>query len=426
MPPIADHPQRYALSNELHARPFPVMQAPGRAAYLAIKRADNAVARDRNADRDHLLALLDRYGAPHPQPNATHYSGSLGRHFLKWESHTEFVTYTILGDGVSESPFDAKTFGMFPEDWLAQAPGTRMTSALIRVEELDDENSIIPKTDDWFVPESLAISRVLNDELIVASDFRIDEGGHIRFAVFARPSAGPRRLGRVVQRLAEIETYKAMSMLGLTRARELSPKMGAMEQQLGNLLRDMGQGDRPADEILQSLLSVSADVENMIAQSAFRFSGTSAYSRIVNQRIEVLREERFSGLQTFAEFMMRRFDPAMRTVSSTEARLKALSDRAMRAGDLLRTKVDVDRSAQNQELLTSMNKRADEQLRLQRTVEGLSVVAISYYAVNLVIYAFGPAAESIGISKTLLAAGATPIVLLIVWWLIKQIHKRIS
>ena len=426
MPPIADHPQRYALSNELHARPFPVMQAPGRAAYLAIKRADNAVARDRNADRDHLLALLDRYGAPHPQPNATHYSGSLGRHFLKWESHTEFVTYTILGDGVSDSPFDAKTFGMFPEDWLAQAPGTRMTSALIRVEELDDENSIIPKTDDWFVPESLAISRVLNDELIVASDFRIDEGGHIRFAVFARPSAGPRRLGRVVQRLAEIETYKAMSMLGLTRARELSPKMGAMEQQLGNLLRDMGQGDRPADEILQSLLSVSADVENMIAQSAFRFSGTAAYSRIVNQRIEVLREERFSGLQTFAEFMMRRFDPAMRTVSSTEARLKALSDRAMRAGDLLRTKVDVDRSAQNQELLTSMNKRADEQLRLQRTVEGLSVVAISYYAVNLVIYAFGPAAESIGISKTLLAAGATPIVLLIVWWLIKQIHKRIS
>ncbi|SHG81272.1 Uncharacterized membrane-anchored protein [Cognatiyoonia sediminum] len=426
MPPIEDHPQRYALANELHARPFPIIKAPGRAAYLAIKRADNAVARDRNTDREHLLALLDRYGAPHPQPDATHYSGSIGRHFLKWESHTEFVTYTILGEGVSDTPFDAKTFGMFPEDWLDNAPGTRMTSALIRIEELEDEQTVIQKTEEWFVPESLAISRVLNDELIVSSDFRIDEGGHIRFGVFARKGAGPRRIGRVVQRLTEIETYKAMSMLGLTRARALSPKMGAMEQQLGTLLHDMGQGDRPADEVLQSLLTVSADVENMIAQSAFRFSGTAAYSRIVNQRIEVLREERFNGLQTFAEFMMRRFDPAMRTVASTEARLKALSDRAMRAGDLLRTKVDVDRSAQNQELLSSMNKRADEQLRLQRTVEGLSVVAISYYAVNLVVYAFGPAAESVGLSKTLLAAGATPIVLLIVWWLIKQIHKRIS
>ena len=101
MPPIEDHPQRYALSNELHARPFPTVNAPGRAAYLAIKRAENAVGRDRNADRDHLIALLDRFGAPHPQPDATHYSGNIGRHFLKWESHTEFVTYTIIGDGVA-------------------------------------------------------------------------------------------------------------------------------------------------------------------------------------------------------------------------------------------------------------------------------------------------------------------------------------
>ncbi len=426
MPPIEDHPQRYALSNELHARPFPTVNAPGRAAYLAIKRAENAVGRDRNADRDHLIALLDRFGAPHPQPDATHYSGNIGRHFLKWESHTEFVTYTIIGDGVAERPFDAETFAVFPSDWLTSAPGTRMTSALIRVEVLEDDQAVMDKTRKWFVPESLAISRVLNDELTVASDFRIDEGGHIRFGVFARPDAGVRRIGRVVQRLTEIETYKAMSMLGLTRAHQLSPKMGAMEQELGSLLDDMGRGDRPADEILQSLLKVSADVENMIAQSAFRFSGTAAYARIVNQRIEVLREERFNGRQTFAEFMMRRFDPAMRTVASTEQRLKALSDRAMRAGDLLRTKVDVDRSAQNQELLSSMNKRADEQLRLQRTVEGLSVVAISYYAVNLVIYAFGPAAESVGISKTILAACATPVVLLTVWWMIKQIHNRIK
>lgn len=426
MPPIEDHPQRYALSNELHARPFPTVNAPGRAAYLAIKRAENAVGRDRNADRDHLIALLDRFGAPHPQPDATHYSGNIGRHFLKWESHTEFVTYTIIGDGVAERPFDAETFAVFPSDWLTSAPGTRMTSALIRVEVLEDDQAVMDKTRKWFVPESLAISRVLNDELTVASDFRIDEGGHIRFGVFARPDAGVRRIGRVVQRLTEIETYKAMSMLGLTRAHQLSPKMGAMEQELGSLLDDMGRGDRPADEILQSLLKVSADVENMIAQSAFRFSGTAAYARIVNQRIEVLREERFNGRQTFAEFMMRRFDPAMRTVASTEQRLKALSDRAMRAGDLLRTKVDVDRSAQNQELLSSMNKRADEQLRLQRTVEGLSVVAISYYAVNLVIYAFGPATESVGISKTILAACATPVVLLTVWWMIKQIHNRIK
>lgn len=425
MAPIQDHPQRYALAHELHARPFPRVNAPGRAAYLALKPAENAVGRDRAADRAHLLALLDRFGAVHPQPDATHYSGQIGRHFLKWESHTEFVTYTIFGDGVADRPFDAQTFGLFPEDWLDDAPGVRIASALIRVERLDGDDTILDKLKKWFVPESVAVSRVLNDELVIASDFRIDEAGHTRFAVFARSGTGAQRIGRVVQRLTEIETYKTMSMLGLTRARSLSGKMGEMEQELSTLLNDMGQGTRAAEDVLHSLLSVSAELENTVAQAAFRFSGTTAYSRIVDQRIAVLREERFQGRQTFAEFMMRRFDPAMRTVASTEARLKAMSDRAMRAGDLLRTKVDVDRSEQNQKLLQSMDQRADLQLRLQRTVEGLSVVAISYYAVNLVIYLATPFGDALGVGKVGIAAAATPIVVLTVWWLIRRIRRRI-
>ena len=146
----------------------------------------------------------------------------------------------------------------------------------------------------------------------------------------------------------------------------------------------------------------------------------------MNQRINVLREERFTGRQTFGEFMMRRFDPAMRTVKSTEARLQAMSERALRAGDLLRTRVDVERSAQNQELLTSMDKRADLQLRLQRTVEGLSVVAISYYAVNLVLNMTGPLEESLGLSKPIMAAVATPIVLVLVWMMVNRIRKSMD
>ena len=133
-----------------------------------------------------------------------------------------------------------------------------------------------------------------------------------------------------------------------------------------------------------------------MAQSSFRFGATGAYEAIVNQRIEVLREDRFQGRQTFAEFMMRRFDPAMRTVKATERRLQTMAERAIRAGDLLRTRVDVERSAQNQKLLESMDKRADLQLRLQKTVEGLSVVAISYYAVNLVLYMVQPRGLRIG------------------------------
>ncbi|MFN2307014.1 MAG: DUF3422 family protein [Paracoccaceae bacterium] len=424
MSPLTDHPLRYRMANELHARPFPALKAPAKAVYLALKPAENAAGRDRDAERAHLVALLDRYGAAHPQPGATHYSGQLGKYFLKWESHTEFVTFTLLGEGVSARPFDGKTFEVFPQDWLSEAPATRITSALIRIEIAEGDEGIPEKVQDWFVPESLAISRVLDDDLVIAGDFRIDSAGHMRFAVFARPATGKRRIGRVVQRLCEIETYKAMSMLGLQRARDLNPQMKRIDDRLNDLSEQMtGDLNKPA-EVLQALLETSAELENMIAQSSFRFGATGAYETIVNQRIGVMREERFLGRQTFAEFMMRRFDPAMRTVASTQTRLKNMSDRAIRAGDLLRTKVDVERSAQNQTLLESMNTRADLQLRLQRTVEGLSVVAISYYAVNLVLYLTGPLEQAFAVSKTVMAAIATPVVVLLVWWLVQRIRKK--
>ncbi|SHE47873.1 Uncharacterized membrane-anchored protein [Loktanella atrilutea] len=426
MTAIEDHPLRYAMANELHARPFPSVLAPARAAYLAIKPVQNAAGRDRDADRAHLVALLDRFGAPHPQPGATHYSGKIGKHLLKWESHTEFVTFTVFGPGVADRPFDAGTFSVFPDDWLRAAPGVRITSALIRIEALDGDEGIARKVDDWFVPESLAISRVLDGELVIASDFRIDTGGHMRFAVFAREAAGERRTGRVVQRLCEIETYKAMSMLGLSRARGLGRQMAAIDDRLTTLLSTMcGPVGEPA-ALLQDLLTVSSELENIVAQSAFRFGATGAYETIVNQRIAVLREERFAGRQTFGEFMMRRFDPAMRTVKSTEARLKAMSDRALRAGDLLRTRVDVERSAQNRDLLASMDKRSDTQLRLQRTVEGLSTVAISYYAVSLAMYVLGPLEYRFDISKTTLAAIVTPVVLLGVWAMVQRLKRHLE
>ena len=139
-------------------------------------------------------------------------------------------------------------------------------------------------------------------------------------------------------------------------------------------------------------------------KTAFRFGATGAYQAIVEQRIEALREARFMSRQSIAEFMMRRYEPAMRTVQSTERRLKTMSERAVRAAELLRTRVDVERSAQNQEILASMDKRADLQLRLQRTVEGLSVVAISYYALQLAASLLYPVGVRVGATKEMVMA----------------------
>lgn len=426
MAPITDHQLRYDLANELHARPFPSLDAPCTAVFLAIKQPANAVARDRSADRAHLVDLLDRFGAAHPPPDATHFYGQIGRFTLKWEQHTEFVTHTVFEESDRGNAFDPVAFDVFPNDWLDAAPGVRLTSALFHIAPRPADNVVVKNLQDWFVPESLAVSRVLDDAAIIAGDFRIDPAGHMRFAIFADDDTGSRRIGRVVQRLCEIEMYKSASMLGLARVKQLGARMGALEADLSSMVGAMTDANVDADTTLQQLLTISAELENMIAKSTFRFGATGAYEAIVNQRIDVLREERFSGRQTFAEFMMRRFDPAMRTVKSTEARLQAMAGRAVRAAELLRTRVDVERSAQNQTLLASMDKRADLQLRLQKTVEGLSVVAISYYAVNLALYVLGPAGKSLDLSKVTLAAVTTPVVILLVWWLVRRIRQSMD
>ncbi len=422
---IQDHPLRYELANELHARPFAALNVPSRAAFLAVKQPGNAAGRDRQADFDHLIRLLDRYGASHPQPGATHYFGEIGKHWLKWESHSEFVTYTIFADGVAERAFDPAVFEMFPADWLADMPGKRITSALIRIEERPEDEEIIEKLGEWFVPESLVAVEVLDRSAVLAGDFRIDTAGHLRFAVFADPQVTKRRVGRIVQRICEIETYKTMAMLGLIAARDIAQQMRDVGDALSALVKGLSGSACEAETDLAKLLALSAELEGLTARTSFRFGATRAYEAIVHARIEVLREVRFGNRQTFTDFMTRRFDPAMRTVHAAETRLERMAMRAARAGNLLRTRVDVERSAQNQKLLESMNKRADLQLRLQETVEGLSVVAISYYAVSLATYLTYPLTEVTGLSKGQLTALLVVPVVLIVWLLVRRIRTHV-
>lgn len=419
MPKLADHPLRYPMSNELHARPFPRLDGPCVAQFLAIKPTADAAARDKSKDLAHLIALLDRFGASHPSPGATHYFGTLGKHDLKWEQHREFVTYTFFSKG-EYVPAES----VFPKDWLSDAPGSCMTWAVIEVFSGIDEDHVLQVLDQRFESESLATSFVLDRSALIAGDFRINAKGQTNFVVFADKTTGPQRIGRIVQRVCEIEIYKSMAMLGLARAYKLSPELGILDRDLTRLVGNLGGAETEAEATLVKLLNISAKLEALVAQASFRFSATSAYSSIVTQRIEVLREERFHGRQTIYEFMMRRFDPAIRTVAATDAQISALSGRAMRAADLLRTRVEVERSAQNQFLLESMDARAGLQLRLQQTVEGLSVVAISYYAVNLLTYLLAPLAPFI--DKPLVKAGLVIPVLALSFLMLRRIKSKHS
>ncbi|MEO1775871.1 MAG: DUF3422 domain-containing protein [Pseudomonadota bacterium] len=411
------HPKRFAMTNELHARPFMPVAAPGRALVMAFKQTNNAQERDPALDRRHLLAFIDRHGGQHPAPGASHYLATFGRFTMKWERHTEFVSYTLVEEGGGEALFDSALAEHLPPDWLAEAPGQVVAASEIEVLRVADraaaEKALTGPLSREFSAESLAAALTLDDGALAIGDFRIHEGGFSRFALVVYGPVGDRRIGRAMQRLVEIENYRMLAMLALPIARDAAARLNEIDRELSRLIATVADREDPREEaeILDALTALSAEIEAMSATTAFRFGAARAYEAIVHERIAMMREERMIGRQLFSEFMLRRFDPAMRTVRATSGRLTDLATRAGRIADLLRTRVDVALQAQNQQLLTSMDKRAALQLRLQQTVEGLSVVAISYYAVSLAGYFIAPLGQVFGVTKEgLTALTAIPIV----------------
>ncbi|MEL6477455.1 MAG: DUF3422 domain-containing protein [Pseudomonadota bacterium] len=427
----SDHPRRYALTNELHARPFQPMEAPGRVLHIAFKPVDSAAERDPEEDFAHLLTFIDRHGGPHPAEGTNHYSHEFGRFRLKWERHTEFVAYTLYEAGARDRLFARGLSELLPQEWIEAAPGKVIAAIDLEVTEAESAEALLEtELARYFAPDSLVASRVMDGAGLAVADFRIHEGGFTRFAIILERDVAPRRLGRAVQRLSEIEHYRTLALLALPIARSTSTRLTKIEGALADVIAQVAaESDKGGDTLaglLRRLSGLSAEIEALSAASAFRFGAAGAYGRIVQDRIEMLREKRVPERQTFREFMLRRFDPAMQTVASTAKRLEDLSRRASRIAQLLRTRVDVEMEAQNQQLLRSMDKRADLHLRLQKTVEGLSVVAISYYAVSLMGYVLAPLETVLRVDKAWLTAAIALPTVFAVWWMARRVRKSLE
>ena len=207
-----------------------------------------------------------------------------------------------------------------------------------------------------------------------------------KFIVAGNNGTGPRQAGRSIARLMEINTYRILSLMALPIARALGPALAACERELTEITRlliDARDADEPL--LFERLTRLEAEIESTLSQNLHRFSAAAAYDDLVHRRIAELREERLAGMQTFREFTDRRLAPAMNTCRTTALKLESLSQRVARATQLLATRVEITREGQSQRLLESMHRRAGLQLRLQETVEGLSVAAITYYIVGLVV-----------------------------------------
>jgi uncharacterized membrane-anchored protein len=352
----------------------------------------------------------------------------IGPFRIRWELHTEFVSWTFsraldpAGFGEREPP---TAIDAVPKDWFAALPGQCLAALHLWVlpTQVFGSGSLVKHV---LHEDTLVGSTVADGHGEVYTDFAIHADGFSRMVLLAG-SVTPRRLGRLVQQLLEIDTYRMSALLGLPAAREASDLLGYAERELAALaesIRVAGRDEEP--QLLDRLTRLAGQVESHYAATHSRFSASTAYFELVDRRIDDIAESRLSGLQTLGEFIDRRLSPARATCDWSVRRQDALSQRVSRISNLLRTRVEIEQQQSSQALLHTMNTRQGLQLKLQATVEGLSVAAITYYIVGLVAY-LAKGAQAIGwpFSPEATAACAIPLVALGVWASLRRLHLRV-
>lgn len=421
---LNQHPQRVALHNEVHARPPQALSAP-----LAISHIVMVCdAEQREASREHVAALLRDHHLPLPDPQSSHVRMDLGAFHLRWELHTEFVTWTFMrplsADRLGEQEPD-RALEVVPQGWFAALPGLCLSSLHLWVLSMQALGTAA-LVKQVLREDTLLASTVAGGAGEVYADFAMHADGFSRM-VLLTGNMSPRRLGRLVQRLLEIETYRMAALLGLPAAREAYGVLASAERELAELasaIRSATREDEP--QLLDRLTKLAGQVESQHAASHSRFSASAAYFELVDKRIEDIDESALPGMQTIGQFMDRRLTPARSTCEWATRRQDALSQRVSRISNLLRTRVEIEQQQSSQALLETMNQRQDLQLKLQSTVEGLSVAAITYYIVGLVSY-LAKGASKLGWpwSPESTAAAAIPVVALGVWWSLRRLHHKV-
>lgn len=418
------HPLREDLYNELQSRPFHVLPCPAQITHIALLTTPE----QRAVQFRHWQDLHIMLGQPEPREDLSCYEATFGSLRIRREMHMEFASYTFINLDAEDDhqPFQDTGISSLPKGWLEKLTGTVVAAFHIDLQQASSD----PETDlaqirHWFEGERLVGSSPWEGKARVWGTFRLHSDGFGRFMVLNRDMSDS-QLGRLTQRLMEIETYRLMSLLSLPLAREMTPSLNDMDQQLAVITQSLADNqDIDERDVLADLTNIAARIEAFRAHATFRFSATRAYHQLVLTRLEELREDELSGHLTITEFMTRRLTPAVETCESVKGRLEDLSRRVNRASDMVRTRVELAIQSQNQQLLSSMDRRSKIQLMMQHTVEGFSVVVISYYLLALLKLALESADDAgFDVNTSLVLGIAIPVVLGLVFIGVRMIHHR--
>lgn len=426
-PSFKKHPQFEAAARATHSRPALPVKAPAEINHSIILVGET----DHGADRQRFVDSVDEIGWEIVQESTGEVLAVKDRSTMKWERHTEFISLTAvagqkLGNTETSQAFEA-TLQALAED--QKSDGDKDVGVLSRTRVLVGMPG-----------DGLAINRgdrpvqrvlVVGDNIQVETTLLHDSTHMVEYRATLlnedTTPMSPRRVGRFVQRLIEIESYRLLAYLAVPMMQNIGPRVSALETRVNEIAQRAAADPLPHEEaaILTELTNLSAELQSIGSASEFRFAASLAYAAIVDERLESLRENRIEGAQRLSTAIKRRLDPAMRSCNALLRRQQKIAERIGYVTDLLRTRVDLALQDQNAAVLQSIDQRARAQLRLQQAVEGLSVAAITYYTLGIIYYLVkGAPLDGWGLSKDLLQALFVVPVALLVFYGLRRVRAR--
>ena len=417
------HPLQQSLIAELHNRPFPRLKAPVCISHMVVLEPS-----DLTTEITHIQVLAQLYSVATPDHNATCYYQDFGQFEFRWERHTEFSSYMVIVPSLDIEPFSRTALALLPTDWLEQLGGAMISGDHIEMRVGMSECPNPEELHPYFEGQRLFASVVQEGKATLRTSVRAHHDNFGRIIIYT-DSDDVCESGRLARSLMELTAYRTLTLLALPIARNLIPAVSAMEYTLAEITDRITDIKNFNDEkkLLGELSEFAASLEQLISDNNFRFAATEAYYQLTQDRLEELKETGVQNLITLQQFYHRRFRPGFSTCQSVKNRMQSLSDRVDRASNMLRTRVDLSLESQNQNLLRSMDNRAKLQLRMQQTVEGLSIVAMTHYILSLFNHVLKgiPSAE-LPVSANAIVSVATPIVLLAAWLSVRQIRKKFT
>jgi len=411
-----------AVANEWHARPTPVLEAPLRVSHLV-------VLRDRSAPEDPAFRrFCENASVAVPSADARYHLVNVDACLIKWERHTEALSYTIQVPAAAAQPFANPALDFLQSEF--RDPLVQQAFFGVHVEVIKppgDEDPMAYRLAQSVLGTTQLYGGLMNDgEVAMWTGLRLDANGFMRLLVVDLDCKNE-RISRLIFRLLDTESYRLLAMLGLPVAREVMTELNALENELDSVMERLSAaGSEEQEALLQQISKLAARTEHIGATHSYRFAASQAYADIVERRLSDMEETKSGSVQRYGNFLLKTLRPAMNTCSAADRRISGLGERVSRAARLLNAIVDTQRKAQNLAIQRSAERSSRLQLRLQQSVEGFSIMAISYYAVGLLGYALKAAGDvGLTVPKDLITGIAAPVVVIVVWLSVRRVRHRV-